>query len=74
MWPCRLDPRNKKGIVCVCVCVPPQPVHYYATGIYSTSTAVLQRESGPEGWLEGNKVTDDDDSSITVVYRSCYNL
>ena len=27
---------------------------------FTLSLAKLQRECGPEGWLQGNKVTDDD--------------
>ena len=28
---------------------------------HGTVTATVRRERGPEGWLQGNKVTDDDD-------------
>ena len=28
---------------------------------YGTVTATVRRDCGPEGWLQGNKVTDDDD-------------
>ena len=29
---------------------------------HGTVTATVRRERGPEGWLQGNKVTDDDDA------------
>ena len=28
---------------------------------HGTVTATVRRERGPEGWLQGNKMTDDDD-------------
>ena len=35
---------------------------------HGTVTATVRRERGPEGWLQGSKVTDDDDDSMAALY------
>ena len=55
------NPSNSR-IDVQCDCTAPALLRPSHRTVYCT----VQRECGPEGWLQGNKVTDDDDATVYV--------